>query len=187
MPTMVLRTMALRAGPVAPVAELTHRERLQPSLLDRLTDNKPEKQTETGDERVMTMAQLREVVIRDLSWLLNTSNLAAYQDLSDYDQVSTSVLNYGVQDLTGVSSSSLDVKHLQEVVRQAIQNFEPRILKDSVTVRASVAEEMSHNALVFSIDATLWAQPAPLRLYLRTKVDLEDGSVAVSEAAGQAR
>ncbi|MCB9917406.1 MAG: type VI secretion system baseplate subunit TssE [Planctomycetes bacterium] len=169
------------------MAELTYRERLQPSLLDRLTDNHRDKKTESGDERVMTMAQLRAVVIRDLAWLLNTPNLAAYEDLTDYDEVRCSVLNYGVRGLTGTSSSGLDVKQLQDVIRKAIQDFEPRILHESVRVRATVAADMGNHALVFSIDATLWAQPAPLRLYLRTTVDLEDGSVVVSESAGQSR
>ena len=37
----------------------------------------------------------------------------------------------------------------------------------------------SPNALVFTIEAELWAQPLPLRLFLRTDLDLETGEVAV--------
>ena len=36
---------------------------------------------------------------------------------------------------------------------------------------------------LFTIEAELWAQPLPLRLFLRTDVDLETGSVVVTEAA----
>jgi type VI secretion system protein ImpF len=43
-------------------------------------------------------------------------------------------------------------------------------------------EKMSHNAMRFDIEAELWAQPLPLRLFLRTEIDLESGSVQVSEA-----
>jgi type VI secretion system protein ImpF len=34
---------------------------------------------------------------------------------------------------------------------------------------------MSLNALMFEIEADLWAQPLPLHLYLQTEVDLETG------------
>ncbi len=43
---------------------------------------------------------------------------------------------------------------------------------------------MSHNAMVFDIEGELWAQPLPLRLYLRTEVDLEAGEIRVNETAG---
>jgi type VI secretion system protein ImpF len=41
---------------------------------------------------------------------------------------------------------------------------------------------MSHNALSFFIEAELWAQPIPLRLFLKTEIDLEDGNVHVVDA-----
>src|ERR1700722_20338983 len=64
------------------MAELTHRERLQPSLLDRLTDESPESAAESRDRRVLSLQRLREVVRRDLSWLLNCVHMEASQDLS---------------------------------------------------------------------------------------------------------
>jgi type VI secretion system protein ImpF len=39
------------------------------------------------------------------------------------------------------------------------------------------------NALVILIEAELWAQPLPLRLFLRTDLDLETGQVSVSEVS----
>ena len=48
--------------------------RLQPSLLDRLTDDEPHKSVESNDKRVLNKSQLRQCVLRDLAWLLNTSN-----------------------------------------------------------------------------------------------------------------
>jgi type VI secretion system protein ImpF len=40
---------------------------------------------------------------------------------------------------------------------------------------------MSHNAMRFDIEAELWAQPLPLRLFLRTEIDLETGSATVMD------
>ena len=41
------------------MAELLPQERLQPSLLDRLTDDAPESKEESRDKRVLNLAQLR--------------------------------------------------------------------------------------------------------------------------------
>ena len=52
------------------MGELTSRERLQPSLLDRLSDDDREQVVEPRDKRVLSMRDLRKAVLRDLGWLL---------------------------------------------------------------------------------------------------------------------
>ncbi len=164
------------------MAELAPKERLQPSLLDRLTDDEPDKQKESADKRVLSMRRLRESVLRDLGWLLNCGNLAALQDLDDYPLVVHSVVNYGLPDLTGVSASGIDTAQVERAMRQAILDFEPRILRNTIKVRAILSEgEMNRNAIAFEIEGELWAQPMPLRLYLRTELDLESGTFSVAD------
>lgn len=165
------------------MAELTPKERLQPSLLDRLTDDEPTKTQESRDRRVLSPQRLRESVRRDLSFLLNHTHLASLVDLESYPEVQRSTLNYGVPDLSGKTSSTVDVPALEKAIRRAIWEFEPRLLRESVRVRVLVdREQMRHNALSFLIEAELWAQPLPLRLFLKTDLDLETGKVAVGEA-----
>lgn len=167
------------------MAELTHKERLQPSLLDRLTDNEPEKKQESREQRVFSLTRLREVVLRDLAWLLNTTSMEAGQDLGDYPEVTRSVLNYGMPDLSGMTVSGTDVTVLERALTRAIAEFEPRILRNTLKVRLEVNEsQMNHNAMTFLIEGELWAQPVPLRLFLRTEIDLDIGDVRVSEYAG---
>jgi type VI secretion system protein ImpF len=166
------------------MAELTTKERLQPSLLDRLTDDEPDKKQESRDQRVLNLQKLRAGVIRDLSWLLNTCNLAATEDLESWDEIASSVLNFGMPDLTGKSVAGVDIRALEEMVRKTIWDFEPRILRKSVKVTAVVGEgEMDHNALSFEIEGELWAQPVPLRMFLKTEIDLETGYVSIAESA----
>jgi type VI secretion system protein ImpF len=38
---------------------------------------------------------------------------------------------------------------------------------------------MNQNAMTFDIEGDLWAQPLPLRLYLRTELDLETGTMEI--------
>lgn len=162
------------------MAELTQKERLQPSLLDRLVDDAPDKLQESREQRVLSITKLRQCVLRDLAWLLNTSTLDTIQNLDDYPLVSHSVVNFGVHDLVGTTISSADVPEIQRQIRQAIWDFEPRISAESVIVKVSASEsQINHNAMTFDIEGELWAQPLPLRLYLRTELDLETGNMEI--------
>jgi len=167
------------------MAELLPQERLQPSLLDRLTDEAPEVKEESRDKRVLNLSQLRASVLRDIRWLLNTVNLEATQDLSAYPQVASSTVNFGIPDLSGTSASSTKEVVLERAIRRAILNFEPRILASSLNVVVRVSpEKMDRQALVFIIEGQLWARPQPQNLYLKTELDLETGTVTVDESAG---
>jgi type VI secretion system protein ImpF len=164
------------------MAELTPKERLQPSLLDRLTDDEPEQKQESRDKRVLSPNRLRESVRRDLTWLFNTPNYETVDDLADYPHVAQSVINYGLPSLAGLTTAGLDVPDLERLLRQAIWSFEPRLLRSSIKVRlVADPKQMTHNALSFFIEAELWAQPIPLRLFLKTEIDLEAGAAQVVE------
>lgn len=168
------------------MAELTQKERLQPSLLDRLTDTEPDKKQESRDKRVLSLSKLREGVIRDLAWLFNSGNLASTEDLSDYPYVERSVVNFGLPDLSGKAVSGIDVAAIERMLKQIIQNFEPRILSNTIRITVSADESaMSTNALTFDIEGEMWAQPTPQRLFLRTEIDLESGAFAVRESSGR--
>jgi type VI secretion system protein ImpF len=165
------------------MAELTPQERLQPSLLDRLTDKAPDTRTESRDRRTLSMRQLRQAVLRDLAWLLNTGHLETTEDLQNYPHVRSSVLNFGLPDITGLSAAGTDAAALEKSVKDAIVNFEPRIAPDSLTVHAVRDEKATgRNAMVFTIEGQLWAEPTPMMLYLKTEVDLETGDIDVKDA-----
>jgi type VI secretion system protein ImpF len=164
------------------MANLQLNDRLQPALLDRLRDDHPENKREPVGARVMTVDQLREAVIRDLSWLLNTSSLGTVEDIREFPHVENSVLNYGLADLAGSTVSSVDLGGLEKIMRKAILQFEPRLDRRATKVRARLTEEDSGmNRILFEIDAELWAEPLPLHLCLETSVDLESGEVLIED------
>ena len=57
--------------------QLLPQERLQPALLDRLTDDEPDKKQEPREARVLSKSRLRQSVLRDLAWLFNATRLEA--------------------------------------------------------------------------------------------------------------
>ena len=164
------------------VAGLSPKEKLQPSLLDRLTDLRPDVRTSSGGVRVLSMEELRDGVRRDLASLFNATSLETVEDLSDYPNVQRSTLNFGMPDLSGKTASGMDLKELERALGRAIHEFEPRLLEESVKITSDVFDSKSHNTMVATIEAELWSQPLPQKLLLRTELDLENGEVQLKEA-----
>ena len=161
------------------MADLLPKERLQPSLLDRLTDKAPHKRDESREQRVMSVGQLKQSVMRDLKWLLNASRLESVLPLDQLPHLRGSVLNYGLLDLTGKTASSIDPTVVERAVRQSILDFEPRIIPSSLRVRMIDKEASKYNNIVFEITGEIWFQPMSEPLYLKTTLDLELGNVEI--------
>ena len=163
-------------------------DRLQPSLLDRLTDDEPHHRTEAADQVAMTRTRLRRAVLRDLAWLFNATNAESGIDFEGHPHARASTINYGIPALSGTTLSDLDFATIDHALRDAILAFEPRLLKDTIQVRSVISgEQLSHhNTLGFEIRAKLWSMPYPLELLLRSNLDLETGHVVIQESIGPA-
>ena len=171
---------------------LTSQERLQPSLLDRLTDTDRGSSRESLDARVLNKNQLRAAVLRDLSWLLNSTceepdalspdreRVALWKELKE---AAGSVANFGVPALSGRSITRLQFPAVEQGLRQAILRFEPRI--DAKTLQVEVsndpAEGLRPASLRITIRGQLWNQPVPLELLLSADVDVDTGQASVRD------
>ena len=164
------------------MADRTLAERLQPSLLDRLTDHEPTELKETRDSRVIDVSRLREIIQRDLSWLLNTSNIENTFDAEALPNVARSVLNYGLAEVSGEYSTSERAERIRRSIEQAIATHEPRIIEGSVEVTLSPDDDAGEMNVALVIRADMWAQPLPLELYLRSQVDVTTGEVSVGRS-----
>lgn len=155
-------------------------ERLQPSLLDRLTDEEPTKTVETRAHRVIDLDKLRDIVRRDLAWLLNTTNFASTTELDRYPNVAKSVINYGIPDTAGQRITDLRGRGIEDVLKRAILAFEPRIMANTLKVSYSETKDGDSTAVIaFDVRGQLWAQPIPLELFIRSEVDVTSGSVKI--------
>ena len=161
------------------MADKTLIERLQPSLLDRLTDDDPGNPRENRDSRVIDLTRLRDIVQRDLSWLLNTTNIENTFDAEMYPRVSDSVLNYGLGVVSGEYSSERRAELIRRAIAKAITKHEPRIVEGSVDVILRPDNNSNDMTVDLEIHADMWAQPTPMELYLRSSVDVVSGEVNV--------
>jgi len=159
------------------MADLTLSERLQPSLLDRLTDDAPDRRTEGRDARVIDMRRLREILQRDLSWLLNTYDNRNLVDETRHPHAAVSTLNYGVREVAGEYSTALRAREIRGAIARAVERFEPRLRPETLQVEIRGEDLGPQTVISFDIRAEMWAQPMPMELYLRSAVDITTGEV----------
>lgn len=167
--------------------DLNALDRLQPCLLDRLFDDQPRRLSEGKQEKVVSLVRFKEGIKRDIEWLLNSKTRFDQLDAALFPEIRYSVLNYGVRDLTGLSSENLSPVAIETAIHRALAAFEPRILKGSLSVRHlavaaddSDAEIKLINALDFEISGQIWADPTPQDFVLRTEINVEENTVTVT-------
>jgi len=163
------------------MAELTPLEKLQPCLLDRLTDDEPEKTEESRNQRIISLQRYKRGVLRDLEWLFNASAHLPVEGreefrLSDYPEAQRSVINFGTRQLCGLIAPNMD--ELERELCEAIQLFEPRILNHTLTVKATI----ERHVVSFEMFGELWANPIPEKLFIKTNIDLETGQCNLGDA-----
>jgi type VI secretion system protein ImpF len=164
------------------MADRTISDKLQPALLDRLTDDAPGSRTESRDARVIDINRLREIVRRDLAWLLNSNNLNGVIDENVYPNVAHSVLNFGVREVSGEFSTQERAELIRQSMKEAIERFEPRLREGGVDIALRKEEDAATHATIITFDivADMWAQPVPLELYLRSEIDVTTGALDLS-------
>jgi type VI secretion system protein ImpF len=158
------------------MAELAPMDRLQPCLLDRLTDDEPEATKESRDRRVVSIQKYRAAVLRDVEMLFNTRARSQQEDIYEFSEAAHSVLNYGIPDLCGATIAGISSAELESRIKQAMQCFEPRVSPESLSVRVVSPRDAGPAVTIsFDIEGQLWAQPSPEHLLIKTEVDLETG------------
>lgn len=105
-----------------------------PSLLDRLLDLDPQTKSESSAGGNISPRRMRDILKRDITWLLTTIRIEDVEELTTLAHTKSSVLNYGIRDLSGVPEQNIDAVKIQNTIKQALVNFEPRLDPTSIVV-----------------------------------------------------
>lgn len=171
--------------------EFTHSQArcaLQPSLIDRLRDDEPHKLTEPSTPLAFDPHEIRARVQMDWATLLGTVQLDAVTNLDAYPELQTSVLNFGMMDLTGSRAASLSVEKLARHIRDTLLTFDPRIAAESLKVTVERDHETYNNtALRVSILADLVGMQTPVSVDFQTEIDQETGRLCHQPAGNVER
>jgi type VI secretion system protein ImpF len=91
--------------------------------------------------------------------------------------------------LSGQFTSSVQRVSMEQALKNAILQFEPRILSRTLEVELVMEGSAldSHNSIGLQIRGMLWAQPVPLEFLMRSRVDLEEGRIEIVDMAQNPR
>jgi type VI secretion system protein ImpF len=171
-----------RSGDAPAVRANAH---LLPTLFDRLRDEAPSRASEPPSDYTVTPARMRDIVQRDLAFLLNTTNAEDLIDRKRYAQAAASTVNFGVPPLAGSYLSERRWADIERIVRRAVQDYEPRLIAQSVSVVPLMKPDGAagdYNVLLFEIRALIDLQPYPLAFTVQSAVDLETNRMQVLQA-----
>ena len=156
-----------------------HEQRYLPTLFDRLCDDAPSEIKESSEAYSPTRSQMRDIVLRDLAYLLNTTNQSDLLDEQKHPAAVESTINYGVPALAGGYLSEKKWRDIEQMIRHAILTFEPRLLPETLIVRPSLKSQASanYNVLIFEISGHIQMQPYPLEFMVQSNVDLETNRI----------
>ena len=156
---------------------------LTPSILDRLLDYDPSRKVEAISSRSQVIRELRESVRRDLEFLLNTRT-RCNEDLSDWELLEYSVMNFGIPDATGINIGSDDAKEdFAKIIQKIISMYEPRFKSVAVTV-SGVASSVDRT-FRFRIDALLKVEPAVKPVVFDSSLEPVTRSFSVRDVEGE--
>lgn len=156
---------------------------LVPSLLDRLIDEAPETKVERFTDGYQNLAEMRTAIRRDLENLLNTrTRFIEWPNAAEFLQ--RSVIGYGIPDISGRAlGSAVQRTAFLKSVEDLIRRFEPRF--KSVRVRAQTPKNALDRTLHFSIEAEVYAEPAPEPMNFDTQVEPVTRSLKVELSDGR--
>lgn len=161
------------------MAHFDKKKKLRPSILDRLFDNEPSVTTEVESGRHQRLRELRSNVRRDLEQLLNT-RYRIIGPPEHFEQLETSLLNYGLPDLATVNIIDNDQKKaFTRTLENILKTYEPRF--KTVKVIFYENKDKTDRTLRFRIDAILYADPSPESVVFDTVLESVTRNVSVTE------
>ena len=130
--------------------------------------------------------QLRRNLDTDLGQLLNSIALGSVVDLTAHPRVQRSVLNFGVPDMSHLTSDALTDQTLATNMRKALEDHEPRLLSGSIAVTQSEEFDSVHQRISVHIEAEMLCRPVDVPLEFTAEIDMGSGKVKLLDLAAGA-
>ncbi|MGH7074979.1 MAG: type VI secretion system baseplate subunit TssE [Stellaceae bacterium] len=158
------------------MAETQEHHDFRQSLLRRLLDEDPEAVVDRTKSRTEELREFHESVRGDMEDLLNSRQPCLVWP-SWLDELSVSLVNYGIPDFTGYDIASPERREeFRRTVEEVVRNFEPRLMGVSVSL---VTIDDATRSIRFRINALIQADPAPEAIIFDSVVNTATRTFAV--------
>lgn len=149
-----------------------------------------QKNQDTGEREISTrslerrqgasQSVLKRHLADDIQSLLNTVRLDAAIDLDGLEHVQKSILNYGLQDLSRLTTEHFRRADLVRSIRESLLNHEPRLIDESIEITAQEFNEADNLRVAFNISAEMSAKPVDVPLEFVAEIDVGAGKMKMS-------
>lgn len=129
-----------------------------------------------------TEAELRAAVARDLEVLMNTINLASSLEISEFPEVSRSILNYGFPDVVHRSIDEGSVVEVGDEIETVLIHYEPRLVSGSVIVGRDERTEEGDLKVRFLVRASLRYNSYNIPVEFVAELERESGKILIGQA-----
>ena len=154
--------------------------RILPNLFDKLTDDDPGRIMEPLQDREASIEKYKNIVMRDLINLLNSSITIEESGLNELGYARNSTLTYGMKSFAGMTFSDSNKQNIIEEIKKSILKFERRIYTESLEVELMKDTEgqvecTANHKVKISITGVLRPLQKKERIFIKTEIDLETG------------
>jgi type VI secretion system protein ImpF len=134
----------------------------------------------TAGRSPITEPLLRREVARDLEALMNTVAFESSQDLTDFEGVRKSVLNFGLPDIVHRTIDEGSVSDVKSEIETVLKHFEPRLEPGTIHA-ARDAKVGKHELKVrFMVHADLRCEPVNVPVEFVADVDVDGSAVQIT-------
>ena len=125
-----------------------------------------------GDETMLK----RDLSI-DLISLLNTIDLGSVVDLKEFPLVGKSILNFGMSDVTHLTSEEAGVNSIRDQLAFALQTYEPRLNPDSLEINKDVIRDDVNQRVRFTVSGEMFASPLDIAVEFVAELEVNSGKM----------
>ncbi len=143
----------------------------------RIVDGERVIQGRNSRQRRNDEPALKRDLSLDLVSLMNTINLGSVQDIAKLDYVRNSVLNYGLPDVTHLTSEEVGVDAIRDQLIDALRAFEPRIIADTIAVDKEVTVNEIDQRVRFSVSCEMFCAPVDVAVDFVAELEISSGKV----------
>lgn len=116
----------------------------------------------------------------DLMSLVNTIDLGSAIDISDLDYVKRSIVNYGLPDLSSLSSLEVGISDVGRHLKEALLAHEPRLRSESIHIEQADKVDDETHRVSFSVTAEMASDPLDLPVEFVAEVEVGSGDIRLT-------
>ena len=123
---------------------------------------------------------LRREVAKDVEALMNTVALESCEDLSDFECVRKSVLNFGLPDIVHRSIDEVGVNDVKGEIETALRHFEPRLESNTIHAARDGSIDKTELKVRFLVQADLRCDPVNVGVEFVADVDVDGTAIQIN-------